>query len=78
MSRSSREIMADGFREIDERFAAVERKLEQVITVLTDLTDGLNEHRSHTMRDVSDMGGDVRQLKQRVAQLEKQASNGGE
>lgn len=75
--RPSREIVAEGFREIDERFAAIERKLDQVVTVLTDLADGLTEHRTHTMQDVSDMGAEVRELKTKVQRLEiTRAGNG--
>lgn len=78
MARTSREIMAAGFEEIDTRLTNIDHKLDQVITVLRDLADGLSEHRQHTIQSVSDIGAEVRQLRTSVQQLQQRASNGGE
>lgn len=45
--------------------------LEQILQVCRDTADGLNEHRSHTIQQVSDMGKEQRDHERRLRRLEE-------
>jgi hypothetical protein len=65
--------LAEGQDQINEKVEAQNALLASIRDVLVDLTDGLSEHRAHTMQDVSDLGATVRDVKSRLVALERVA-----
>jgi polyhydroxyalkanoate synthesis regulator phasin len=64
MPRTSREVMADALREIDQTLQDIKR-------IIIDLADAQSEQRHHT-RDAVD------RLGTRVHELERRVANGGQ
>lgn len=56
MARPSRIIIAEGFREVDDRLTGIERSLADIKRILVDLADAQSEHR-HATRDAVDRLG---------------------
>ncbi len=74
MARTSREVMAEALREIDDRFGRVETLLEDIKRILVDTVDGHNEHRHFTRDAIDRLGTRVRALEF----VAPKAANGGE
>lgn len=69
MKRTPSRVAAEAIRELaqeidEQRREAREQRalLEEVKSLLVQLNDGLEEHRSHTIKQVSDLGARVLRL----------------
>jgi len=74
MSRN--EAIAEALSEVAAELDEQRRLLNQILQVCRDTADGLNEHRSHTLGQVDDMGKKQRDQDRRLRRLEE--LSGGE
>ncbi len=58
-------VVAEAIRELSHELDEQRVLLESIKDILVTLSDGLNEHRSHTIQQVSDLGERVQVLEVR-------------